>query len=67
VLKPLPLSILLGLARAGIDDDDEDFEEELSSLVRKDLFISLGSDVSTFRVAKGLGLSMEDRNPPAVL
>lgn len=50
----------------GIDNDDEDFEE-LSSLVRKVLFISLGSDVSTFRVAKGLGLSMEDRSPPAVL
>jgi hypothetical protein len=51
----------------GIDDEDEDVEEEASSLVRKVLFISLGSDVSTLRVAKGLAPSMEDRRPPAAL
>jgi hypothetical protein len=61
-LTPLPLS-----PRVGIDDDDEDVEEAPSSLVRKVLFISVGSDVSTFRAAKGLDPSMEDRRPPAAL
>ena len=51
----------------GIEEEDEDAEEEASSLVRKVLFISLGSDVSTFRVAIGLAPSMEDRRFPAVL
>ena len=51
----------------GIDEEDEDVEEEPSSLVRKDLFISLGSDVSTLRVAKGLAPSMEVRRLPADL
>lgn len=51
----------------GIEDEDEDADEEASSLARNVLFISLGSDVSTFRVAKGLAPSMEDRRFPAVL
>ena len=51
----------------GVDDEGEDVEEEPSSLVRKALFISLGSDVSTFRVAKGLAPSTEDRRVPAAL
>ena len=51
----------------GIEDEDEEVEEEASSLVRKVLFISLGSDVSTFRAAKGLAPSMEDRKSPAAL
>ena len=51
----------------GIDDEDVDVEEEASSLVRNVLFISLGSDVSTLRVAKGLAPSMEDKRLLAVL
>lgn len=51
----------------GIDAEDEGVEEESSSPVRKVLFISLGSDVSTFRVAKGLAPSMVDRRLLAVL
>jgi len=51
----------------GIEEEEEDVEEEASSLVRKVLFISLGSDVSTFRLAKGLAPSIEDRRSPAVL
>ena len=51
----------------GIDDEDVDVEEEPSSLVRKVLVISLGSDVSTLRVAKGLAPSIEDSRPPAAL
>ena len=58
-LTPLPLSVPLGPARVGIDDEDEDVEEEASSFVRKVLFISFGSDVSTLRVAKGLAPSTE--------
>lgn len=53
--------------RVGIEDEDEGVEEEASSSVRKVLFISFGSDVSTLREAKGLAPSIEDRRPPAAL
>lgn len=66
-LTPFPSPAPPRPARVGIDDEDEDVEEEPSSLVRKVLFISWGSDVSTLRVAKGLAPSTEDRRPPAVL
>lgn len=64
---PLPSPVTPRVARVGIDDEDEDVEEEPSSLVRNALFTSVGSDVSTFRVAKGLAPSMEDRMSPADL
>lgn len=52
-LTPLPLSVPARVG-AGVEDGD-------SSSVRKVEFISLGSDVSTLRVAKGLAPSIEDR------
>ena len=66
-LTPPPLLVPPRPARVGIEDKDEDTEEEASSLARKVLFISLGSDVSTFRVANGLAPSMEVRMLPAAL
>jgi hypothetical protein len=66
-LTTLPLSVPLKPVRVGIDDEDEDVEEEASSSVRNFAFISLGSEVSTLRVAKGLAPSIEERRPLAVL
>ena len=66
-LTPLPSPVPPRVARVGIDDEDEDVEDEPSSSVSNTLLTSVGSDVSTFRVAKGLALSMEDRMSPADL